>query len=337
MPETLEYTNCDFCGQNKTNLFREAGSEVTRERFRIVRCNNCGLVYLNPRPAKDVIGRYYPVDSYYSYRDFSDRKRFNYREWLKKISLEGYYDSKNVLKKLISKFLVGNFMIVVPKEKKGRLLDIGCGSGEFLNRMKDFGWQVWGVEISKEAADRGNKRGINIYCGELGGADFPDNFFDVVVLSQSMEHVYSPGSYLGEIHRILKPEGSLIVGVPNIECMESKIFKQSWHALDVPRHLYFFTVETLRRYLEKYGFEVEKVRSKKFSLPLNGIKSDLKEFIRNGCNGKNFLNKILASLFIAVRLNFIKCLKFIFNKDKRNELGVYIAFYSRKTGLRDTL
>jgi len=337
-PKTqLEYTKCDFCGENKTNLFREAVYEDTRERFKMVRCDNCGLVYLNPRPARDIIGRYYPVDSYYSYQDFSDKKRFNYREWLKKISLEGYYSSKNIFKKLISHLLVRNFMIVLPKEKKGRLLDIGCGSGEFLNQMKIFGWEVWGVEISREAADTGNKRGLNIFCGELGGADFPDNFFDVVVLSQSLEHVYSPGSYLGEIHRILKPEGKLIIGVPNIECVESKIFKENWHGLDVPRHLYFFTVVTLKSYLEKYGFEVEKILSKKFSLPLNGIKADLKAFIRNECNGKNFLNKILVSFLIILRLNFIKSLRFIFNRDKRNELGIYIAFYSRKPGLRNIL
>lgn len=325
----LEYTNCDLCGENRANLFLEVESEVNKEKFRIVRCDNCGLVYLNPRPVKEIIGRYYPVESYYSYQDFND-KRLNYREWLKKISLEGYYDSKNVFKKLFSWLLVKNFMIVVPKGKKGRLLDIGCGSGEFLNQMKNFGWEVFGVEINQESVDMGNKQGLNIFCGELGGADFPQNYFDVVVLSQTLEHVYSPGTYLEKICRILKEGGLLIIGVPNIDCLEIQIFGRSCHILDVPRHLHFFTVSSLRRYLEKYEFEVEKVLSKKFSLPLQGIRTDLKNFIRNECKGKSSLNKVWMSFSVIFRLLFTKSLKFLLHRGKANELGFYIAFYARK-------
>ena len=333
-PKTeLEYTNCDLCGENRTNLFLEAASDVTQERFRIVRCDNCGLIYLNPRPTKDIIGRYYPVDSYYSYQDFTE-KRLNYREWLKKVSLEGYYNSKNIFKKFLSWLLLRNFMIVVPKEKKGRLLDIGCGSGEFLYQMKSFGWDVSGVEINQASANLGNKRGLNIFCGELGEADFPDNFFDVVVLNQTLEHVYSPGSYLEKIYRLLKEEGLLIIGVPNVGCLEIQVFGRSCHALDVPRHLHFFTIASLRNYLEKYGFEVEKVLSKKFSLPLQGIRTDLKIFIQNEYKDKNSLNKIWISFSVIFRLLFIKSLRFIFDRDKVNELGFFIAFYARKPSLK---
>ena len=329
-PKTeLEYTNCDLCGENRTNLFLEAESEVNKEKFKIVRCDNCGLIYLNPRPTKDIIGRYYPVDSYYSYQDFTD-KRLNYREWLKKVSLEGYYNSKNIFKKLIAKLLVRNFLVVIPKERKGRLLDIGCGSGEFLYQMKNFGWDVSGVEINQASANLGNKRGLNIFCGELGEADFPDNFFDAVVLSQTLEHVYSPGSYLGKIYRLLKEGGLLIIGVPNVGCLEIQVFGRSCHALDVPRHLHFFTIASLRNYLEKYGFEVEKVLSKKFSLPLQGIRTDLKNFIQNEYKDKSSLNKIWMSFSVIFRLLFIKSLRFIIDRDKVNELGFFIAFYARK-------
>jgi SAM-dependent methyltransferase len=329
-PKTqLEYTNCDLCGKNKTELFLEAESDVTKERFKIVRCQNCGLIYLNPRPVKEIIGSYYPVENYYAYQDFSD-KRLNYREWLKQASLEGYYDSKNVFKKFLSWLLVRNFLIVVPKGIKGRLLDIGCGSGEFLNQMKNFGWEAFGVEINKESADMGNKRGLNIFCGELGGADFPQNYFDVVVLSQTLEHVYSPGAYLEKIYRLLKEGGLLIIGVPNIGCLESKMFKQNWHALEVPRHLHFFTVPSLRRHLEKYGFKVEKVLSKKFSLPLKGIKADLKSFIQNEGKDKSSLNKIGISFLVILRLIFLKGFRLIFKKEQAGELGVHIAFYAKK-------
>jgi len=276
------------------------------------------------------------VETYYSYQDFKN-KRLNYREWLKKVSLEGYYNSKNILKKFLSKLLVGNFMIVVPKGEKGKLLDIGCGSGEFLNQMKGFGWEVYGVEISKKAVDTGRRKGLNIFCGELGSADFPESYFDVVVLSQTMEHLYSPGSYLEKIHRLLKEGGLLMIGVPNAGCPEIKVFGRSCHILDVPRHLHFFTIASLRNYLEKYGFEVEKVLSKKFSLPLNGIKADLKNFIRNECKNKSSLNKIRMSFSVIFRLLIMKSLRFILDRDKVNELGFYIAFYVRKSNLKSTV
>lgn len=336
-PKTrLEHTTCDFCGMEKPDLFLEALSDVTQEKFNLVRCTNCGLIYLNPRPVKEIIGRYYPVESYYSYQDFTNKK-LNYREWLKRACLEGYYGSRNIFKKLLSLLLVRNFLIVVPKGIKGRLLDIGCGSGEFLNQMKNFGWEVYGVEINKESADRGNKRGLDIFCGELGDTDFPQNYFNVVVLSQTLEHVYSPGAYLEKIYQLLKEGGLLIIGVPNIECMESEIFKENWHDLDVPRHLYFFSVPTLGHYLEKYGFKVEKVLSKKFSLPLQGIRTDLKRFIRNNCNDKNFLNKILISFLMIFRLLLLKVGKFLLSNDKAKELGIYVAFYARKPGLNNSV
>jgi SAM-dependent methyltransferase len=326
----LKYISCDFCGEDKTTLFLETENQETKEKFKIVRCCACGLIYLNPRPVKDIIARYYPVDSYYAYQDFLNKKTLSYREWLKKISLEGYYDSKNVLKKLVSFLLVRNFLIVVPKETKGRLLDIGCGSGEFLNQMKSFGWEVYGVEINPESASIGSKHGVNIFCGELGTADFADNFFDVVVLSQTLEHVYSPASYLERIYRLLREEGLLIIGVPNIGCLEAQIFGGNWHALEAPRHLYFFTVHSLRYYLEKYGFEVEKVLSKKFSLPLKGLKADLKSFIQCQYEDKSPLTKMLLSFLVILRLISTKSLRFLFIRKQANELGGHIAFYARK-------
>jgi SAM-dependent methyltransferase len=336
-PKTrLEYTNCDLCGEDKTTLFLEAVSDVTQEKFNIVRCTNCGLIYLNPRPVKEIIGRYYPAESYYSYQDFTDKK-LNYRECLKQASLEGYYNPKNVFKKFLSWLLVRNFLIVVPRGMKGRLLDVGCGSGEFLNQMKNFGWEVYGVEINQKSADMGNKRGLNIFCGELGGADFPENFFDVVVLSQTLEHVYSPGSYLDKIHRLLKEEGLLIIGVPNIGCLEIQIFGRNCHALDVPRHLHFLTVSSLRRYLKRSGFEVEKVKSKKFSMPLRGIRTDLKNFTKNECKGKSSLNKIWMSFSVIFRLFFMKILRSLFGRDTADELGFYIAFYARKPRLNSSV
>lgn len=87
----------------------------------------------------------------------------------------------------------------------------------------------------------------------------------------------------------------------------------------------------MRNYLEKYGFEVEKVLSKKFSLPLQGIKNDLKNLIQNECKDKSSLNKIWTSFSVVFRLLFRKSLRFLLHRGKANELGFYIAFYARKS------
>jgi SAM-dependent methyltransferase len=146
---------------------------------------------------------------------------------------------------------------VTSHKSSGRLLDIGCATGLFLNiiRQKDD-WDVNGVEINSHAAKIArDQNGLEIFIGTLEEATYPDNYFDAVTLWDVLEHLHNPSLSLQEIRRILKPDGILVFRVPNGKSWSEKIFGQYWAGLDSPRHLYVFDQFTLRRILEKERFD----------------------------------------------------------------------------------
>jgi SAM-dependent methyltransferase len=232
---------CPLCGgQGNVPIY------ITRDRhygipglYRIVRCAGCSLVFLNPMYSDQELSKLYP-DDYYAYQENSHRSRW-----------------KEVVKSIFG-YRVGTrdptFF------KPGRMLDLGCGSGWFISSMRDQGWQTHGVEISSVAAELGRKTAaLDIFSGTLEQASFPAEFFDYIRSNHSFEHISSPNETLDEIHRILKPHGKLLIGVPNEGSLTSKIFGQYWWYRGVPVHPFTYSVQTLSRLLRKHRFVVEKV------------------------------------------------------------------------------
>jgi 2-polyprenyl-3-methyl-5-hydroxy-6-metoxy-1,4-benzoquinol methylase len=158
---------------------------------------------------------------------------------------------------------------LIEKYKKGgRLLDIGCAAGGFIKTVQGKGWEVFGVELSRYAAESGIKNHeLNIFTGTLEEAHFHDSHFDVVSAGDVLEHVPDPASFLGEIKRILKPDGIVYIAVPNFQSFHyhtmsfiAKFNNKNYFVL--PHHLYHFSPATLSRLLEITGFEiVEKISS----------------------------------------------------------------------------
>ncbi|MBW2341104.1 MAG: class I SAM-dependent methyltransferase [Deltaproteobacteria bacterium] len=151
---------------------------------------------------------------------------------------------------------------------KGKLLDVGCGDGAFLLLAEKSGWEISGTELSRYAAKyASDKSGIKIFCGELFDAQYPTYAFDVVTMWHVLEHVTDPTRYLTEIHRILKPDGLLVVAVPNvndivmqiayriIKSRKMKLFSKDEREV----HLYHFSAETIKAYLDKTGFDCLKL------------------------------------------------------------------------------
>jgi len=142
----------------------------------------------------------------------------------------------------------------------GRMLDLGCGSGWFMSGMRDRGWNTCGVEINTAAANLGREAaGLNIFAGTLSEAGFPSSYFDYVRSNHSFEHLTCPGDTLTEIYRVLRPDGKLLIGVPNVAGMNAKIFGEYWWYLGAPVHPFTYSVETLSRLLRKHCFAIEKV------------------------------------------------------------------------------
>ena len=240
----VEFARCALCNSDNTKKLFE-GKDFLHSlpgRFRVVQCKNCGLVYVNPRPSQEKIKPFYP-------KEYSAHQRFEAKRSLLR-------RTKDLLKKW---FRIKRRAIFIPL-KKGKILDIGCGSGKFLSQFKNRGWKCWGVEPSPAAAQRAKKLGLDIFAGDLLEANYPENFFDLITLNHVFEHLFNPNEILLEISRILKPDGILRIYLPNIQSLVARIFKSYWFNLDIPRHLYHFSPKTLGKILVKNGFRLKKIK-----------------------------------------------------------------------------
>ncbi len=138
-----------------------------------------------------------------------------------------------------------------------RVLDVGCGRGVILGPLADRGFEVHGVEISAEAARGADPRAEIRIAPTLRDADYPEAFFDEIVIWHVLEHLADPRATVEEMHRILKPGGRLVVAVPNFESLQARWSGNAWFHLDLPRHLYQFPLSGLRQLLERVGFHPE--------------------------------------------------------------------------------
>lgn len=147
-------------------------------------------------------------------------------------------------------------------EPIGTLLDVGCGGGRFLNRMQKRGWQVEGSDFDEQATKKVSARyGIKTHIGDLSQCALPANSFDVITMSQTIEHLYTPEATLRECLRILKPGGLLVMTTPNVYSIAASEFGAHWRGWEAPRHLHLFSVESLQRLTQRVGFEIVEARS----------------------------------------------------------------------------
>jgi len=147
-------------------------------------------------------------------------------------------------------------------QKDGKLLDIGSGSGWFLENMQWLGWEVQGVDIDAVSAEKARKRGVVVHIGTLEEQNYPDNMFDAITLAHVIEHLYNPVTTFRECYRILRPGGRLVVLTPNVESMGQKRFADSWQPLEPPRHLNLFTLKSIALAIKKTAFQIDKLYSR---------------------------------------------------------------------------
>jgi SAM-dependent methyltransferase len=199
-------------------------------RFTLTRCDGCGLCYFSPRPGRDAIGAYYP--SAYGPHSAHDG------------------DESRMVKRRSKRFdPVGDL-------RPGRYLDVGCGAGQSLLRMKSKGWDVVGFDVSEQAAAAGRRLGVEIRTGrELGEAGLEAASFDLVTLFCVLPHVHDPAAALREVARVLRPGGLLLMTLPNLRSLNFALFRAFWYHLEPPRHLFFFSERNLEELAARTGFE----------------------------------------------------------------------------------
>ena len=276
---------CALCPDSRLEAYLEVSDpEISPERFAIVRCASCGLFFANPRPPAEELIHYYPENySPYAFaapKDFLPQDLYGRDSWkarFKRALLRRCYgypvdpapSAAWALAMPLLRVAAHGFARFPRFVRGGRLLEVGCSTGAWLSLCRGLGWKVAGVELNAKAAEFARKRlGIEVFTGELARAKLPDSSFDAVALSHVLEHLPDPLSALREVRRVTKPGGSLYLSVPNLAALEPRVFGRYWDAWEVPRHLYHFTPSTLRRIVERAGFELLDLRGELFN---NGL------------------------------------------------------------------
>ena len=285
--------SCLVCGHSQfSTLFSCNDYVATGEHFQLQRCNNCSFLFTNPRPETSEIGRYYKSDQYISHAGNKAGLMYNIYDVVRNYSIK---------KKLA---LIKRF------HTSGKLMDLGCGLGDFLNGVrKDGVFEFVGVDISEDAIKHvKNKFGLNV-LNENHLDSLQQNSFDVITQWHVLEHVQLLNERIVQLKRLLKPNGTLFIAVPNSDSWDAKYYKEYWDAYDVPRHLYHFNQKSFILLMEKHGLNVLETHPLVFDAPYVSMRSETHQkhlfpFLRGGFIG-------LISTVMAQKKNDYSSLLFV--------------------------
>ena len=287
---------CNLCGSdNYTVLFEKGVAQINQ----IVKCNNCGLMYANPR-IKDV--DHVLIEDYDP--DFVLSQIYNQdKDRLEKEALQvrDYETTK--------RFLSDHF------PQKGKLVEVGSGLGYLLNFFKEDGWDTVGLEPNAGMCKYAEvELGLTVISKILEKAGFEDNSADTVLMMHVIEHVPEPATTLKEIYRILKPGGILVLETPRYDTLAFKLLGKRERSLSCDGHIYFFTSDTLAQIAKKVGFTIMKSDCVGRSLTLQRL------FYNFGVISKNpFLQRLLKQIATQFQLN-----KIWFNLNARDMERIYL-------------
>ena len=254
----MKNRKCAVCGSSDfVNLY------LTHDRmfgisgkYRVKKCKKCLLLFIDPQPTTNVLSQHYPSKKYYSYTVSQKRNIFGI---LRNYLVKNYYNP-NFVASIFAKF-VKNVPAMPSYRENGKILDVGCGTGDTLILLQELGWEAYGIEIDKNAVKAARERGLtHVKLGTYKDIfKFPDNYFDSIRLYHVIEHLDDPITCLKLIHKKLKKDGELILGTPNYSSLISKIFGKYWYNLDVPRHVFVFSPSNLKTLVKKSGFKTDEV------------------------------------------------------------------------------
>lgn len=250
-------SRCYLCGSSGKALYSSLPDRTGRAhgRWDLQRCVACGLLWLDPQPSAAALSDAY--QAYYTHRVASAeslhkrlhdaimhshlQRRFRYRlhapagVWpLSRLHPGGESELGSAV------------MFLMAPRGSARLLDVGCGNGRFLIRMRRLGWSVEGVDPDPTAIALARRARLRVREGDVESQDYPSDHFDAICLNHVIEHVADPIALLRSCRRILKPDGQLVVTTPNTSALGHRLFGSHWFHLDPPRHLFLFNGPTLR-------------------------------------------------------------------------------------------
>lgn len=236
----LEVADCpNGCENGEKFLFAaEDCINYLPGKYCVVECKVCGLMRTNPRPTPGTIGFYYPND-YGPYLGTGLRKNIGRLDFI-----------RSFIKKIIDLRAQ-----TIPFLPPGKMLEVGCASGDYLAKMSSLGWIVRGVEFSSAAAECAKSSGFDVIIGAIEAVNLPSEEYDLITAWMVLEHLHKPKLALKKLHAAAKPGAVLAISIPN--CARSFwSFQSDWFPLHVPNHLYHFNEETASKLLHSAGWRV---------------------------------------------------------------------------------
>ena len=289
------HSQCPVClSSSLNNKFSCTDYLVSLKSYTIVECAECGFNFTQDHPDEEEAGRYYESEEYISHSDISEGLVNKLYRFARELMLKR---KAGLIRK-------------VTGLNTGRILDTGSGTGYFLNVMKQQGWKAEGIEINEKARNFSRSQFGLVVHEPSQIAKLEAASYDCITLWHVLEHFQDPAGYLRDLSQILKPDGSLIIALPNCSSYDAQYYRETWAAWDVPRHLWHFTPGTFSRFIGNKGFRIISIRP----LPLDV-----------------FYISILSEKYAGTKTPFLKgiikgkwfWLKSVFNRGKSSSL-IYI-------------
>jgi 2-polyprenyl-3-methyl-5-hydroxy-6-metoxy-1,4-benzoquinol methylase len=299
MGEKITSIQCPICSNNNYNLFLESiDFFLTKESFSIVKCDRCGFKLTHPRPKQEEISIYYNSSEYISHTN-------SQKGFLNRL----YYFVRNFT-------LYSKVRLIKKYKKSGDILDIGCGTGEFLKKINEKGFTVTGVEPGNSARDYAqNQNEIFVIDEKSMDEKLTPSSFDVITMWHVMEHVYNLNSRISQISKLLSENGILIIAVPNSDSWDARYYQKFWAAYDLPRHLYHFNQKDMLLLFQKEGYTLVRTKPMIFdsfyiSLLSEKYKNSKSNFL------KAFLLGFVSNVWAAMNSNNYSSLIYIYKRNK---------------------
>lgn len=262
------------------------------------KCVSCKLVFLSPQPDSKTLQKHYPTKEYFAYnKEGKGGTPGSIREYVIKHSY------KPTLLSILLKFLLSTDFAIPQYREKGKILDLGCGTGDILALLKKLGWDVYGIDIDKEAVKIAKSRGLkNVRLGTYEDVNaYPDRYFDAIRLYHVIEHVDNPFLCLKLLHKKVKIGGTIFLSTPNFDSPLRKLFGRYWPHFDAPRHLFLFTPQTLAKGAEKSGLSVKSIEYN----CIHGLTGSLKHFADDLLKRENNFLYTLPALLIFYPIEWL--------------------------------
>lgn len=271
--EELEHVGeCPVCGEVGRSLLHDKLVDrvffTAPGEWTVWRCERCRSAYLDPRPTPGSIGIAY--DAYYTHDEEPTHEPESFFRRVRTALANGYRNRRfgtNRRPAIAAGYLLGQLLprlasplkaefrhLPLPPRAGARLLDVGCGGGDWLKRARQAGWSVFGADPDSVARERGAKLGIEIRAGGAESFLNEPGSFDAITTNHSLEHVHDPNRMLRDMFTVLRPGGWLFVETPNIDSYGYDLYQRTWLGLDPPRHLVLFNRDSLKGALQRAGF-----------------------------------------------------------------------------------